>query len=166
VFQGFQSGLSQITWNGVPIDAPGTAGVRTIRITNIRANACISGAGGTFLPTQLFEQIGVNGGETIIINNPVQTVASVQPGLIGAIPIPADYQQCTSVNAGLLGGFGGLTEDPIAVNATEGFAYSFKPRSYDQIVNRPTEGPGTPSLQNVPGFTYRTESGFLPDPAI
>ena len=168
VFQGYQSGISQITWNGVPIDAPGTAGVRTIRITNIRANACISGAGGTFLPTQLFEQIGVNGGETVVINNPVQTVASVQQGLIGAIPIPADYQQCTSVNATDIGGFGGVAADPILVNAQEGFAYSFKPQSYVQIVNGlagTPSGPGMPSLQNVPGFTYGTESGLIVDDA-
>jgi len=167
VFQGFQSGISQITWNGVPIDAPGTAGVRTIRITNIRANACISGAGGTFLPTQLFEQIAVNGGETIILNNPVQSVASVQQGLITSIPNPADYQQCTSINPDLLGGFGPEEADPIDVQAQEGFAYSFKPRTYDQIIDMPNmEPPTSPSLQNIPGFTYRTESGFVPDPAI
>jgi len=166
VFQGFQSGISAVSWNGVPIDAPGTAGTRTIRITNIRANACISGAGGTFLPTQLFEQIGVNGGETIILNNPVQVVASVQQGLITTVPIPADYQQCNSVNASLLGASGGVVAPPIDVIAQEGFAYSFKPRTYDQIVNRNMEPPTTPSLQNVPGFTYRTESGLVPDPDI
>jgi hypothetical protein len=165
VFQGFQTGISAVTWNGVPIDAPGTAGTRTIRVTNIRGNACISGAGGTFLPTQLFEQIAVNGGETIIINNPVQVVASVQQGLIPGVPMPASFQQCNSVNAAVLTG-GEPDTSPINVTGQEGFAYSFKPRSYDQILNANMQGPGTPSLQNVPGFTYRTESGFVVDPAI
>ena len=82
VFQGFQSNASTIAWQGVPIDAPGTAGTRVIRITNIRANACLLGVSSTFIPTQIIAQIGVNGGATITINNPSQVVALAERGMI------------------------------------------------------------------------------------
>ncbi|HTR35053.1 MAG TPA: hypothetical protein VMH80_04080 [Bryobacteraceae bacterium] len=169
VFQGIQTSPTQITWTGVPIDAPGTAGVRTIRITNIRTNATQAAVGSSFLPTQLFAQVAVNGGETLIINNPVQVVASVQPGLLSppSVVTAADYQQCTSVNTYLLGASGGVTADPIDVSATEGFPASFKPRNYDQVLNGPNmEPPSSPILQNVPGFPYYTESGLVVNPDI
>ena len=166
IFQGFQSGVQAVSWNGVPIDAPGTAGTRVIRITNIRANACMLGVSSTLVPTEIFELIGVNGSQQITINNPNQIVALVQPGLVSTVGTPGDYQQCTSVNSDELGGSGGIFPDDIDVAATEGFAYSFKPRSYDQIINQNMEGPGSPSLQDVPGFAYHTESGFRPDASI
>jgi hypothetical protein len=40
IFQGTPGpGPNTVTWNGMPIDAPGTAGFHIYRITNIRANA-------------------------------------------------------------------------------------------------------------------------------
>src|SRR5579864_7107447 len=43
IFVAHQTGAAQVSWEGVPIDAPGTAGARIIRLTNVRANACQSG---------------------------------------------------------------------------------------------------------------------------
>jgi hypothetical protein len=60
------------------------------------------------------------------------------------------------------------TDSGIAVSATEGFAYSFKPQSYEQIYDVAVlgqtsyVGPGSPVFQDVPGFAYDTESGFTP----
>ena len=170
VFQGFQSNASTLAWQGVPIDAPGTAGTRILRITNIRANACLLGVSSTFIPTQIIAQIGVNGGATITINNPSQVVALAERGMIISNGT-STYTQCVNVNDFLINGGPG---DPVAVgpspginsvSATEGFGYSFKPRNYTQItagLMGAPEGDSTPDVQNIPGFTYRTESGFIP----
>jgi len=63
------------------------------------------------------------------------------------------------------------TDNGISVSVEEGFAYSFKPQSYAQITAALTtatyEGPGTPSHQDIPGFAYHSESGFIPEnPAL
>ena len=174
VFQGFQSGNSSITWNGVPIDAPGTAGTRVIRITNIRANACLLGTGvSTFVPVQIFELIGINGSQTLTINNPQQIVAESELGLVSSVALPGalTYAQCNSVNTYLLSPPGTVTTDTgISVSATEGFAAAFKEQNYSQVLSARAgtySAPGTtPGLQNVPAFSYNTESGFIPSPTI
>jgi hypothetical protein len=172
IFQGFSGpNPSTLAWQGVPIDAPGTAGTRVIRITNVRANACLLGVSSTFVPTQIVELIGVNGGETITINNPSQIVALAEQGLIAGNGT-SQFTQCVDVNDFLVNGGSGSpipvgAGGPVAsISATEGFGYSFKPRNYNQIAsglmgvtNDPDSDVG---LQNIPGFTYRTESGFIP----
>jgi len=180
IFQGVQANTSTLSWQGVPIDAPGTAGIRTIRITNIRANACLLGVSSTFIPTQITAIIGVNGGATIIINNPSQVVGQAQQGLLTKLSTDS-YVQCDDLNPFLIEsmsgspvtiGNGGVGAPTAAV--TEGFAYSFKPRNYNQILSGlglvGTAGTADPDsdigLQNIPGFTYRTESGFIPGTSV
>ena len=84
IFQGVQNGVNAIAWTGVPIDAPGTAGTRMIRITNIRANAFQLGVSSTLVPTQISMIIGVNGSQTISILQPGggNVVGQVTPGLL------------------------------------------------------------------------------------
>jgi len=172
VFQGYQSNVNTIAWQGIPIDAPGTAGTRVVRITNIRANASLLGVSSTFIPTQIIELIGVNGGATITINNPSQIVALAEQGLL-ATNLTGSYTQCVDLNTVLLGTGSGSTS-PIGgggatVSATEGFGYSFKPSNYTQILSGMTGvyiSDAAPGLQNIPGFTYRTEAGFVPGAAI
>ena len=170
VFQGYSGpNPSTLAWQGVPIDAPGTAGTRVIRITNVRANACLLGVSSTFIPTQIIELIGVNGGETITINNPSQIVALAEQGLIAANG-SSSYTQCVDVNDFLINNGSGspvyVGAGPTSISATEGFGYSFKPRNYNQIAQGLLGNTGDPNtdvgLQNIPGFTYRTESGFIP----
>jgi hypothetical protein len=177
VFQGVQTGLNTITWQGVPIDAPGTSGTRTIRITNIRGNANLLGVSSTFIPTQITELIGVSGSQQILINNPSQTVAEAVPGLT-ASSLTSSYTQCNDVNGYLLGvgsgsptpiGYVPGTSGPVyTVTATEGFGAAFKARNYNQIEAGNATPPNTSDpdtdigLQNVPGFPYNTESGFIP----
>ena len=154
VFQGAQNGPSQVVWLGVPIDAPGSAGTRVIRITNIRANACQLGVSSTLIPTAITMFIAVNGSQQVTINQPQQTVAFIQPGLI-ATSQTANFFQCPSINGS------------IAVTATEGFASSFKVRNYAQLftTGATTAPNGLPSttvgLQNVLGYPYNTESGYV-----
>jgi len=167
IFQGFQNGVNSIAWLGVPIDSPGTnaAGqlnTRVIRITNIRANACLLGVSSTLIPTQIVMFISVNGSQQVTINNPQQTVAFIQPGLVTGNGT-GSYVQCNNLNAAFItagGTTSGATGGPVYLTATEGFASSFKVRSYDQVLH-PGNSDSTPSLQNVPGFPYNTESGFV-----
>src|ERR1700733_4057910 len=176
IFQGVQNGVNAISWTGVPIDAPGTAGTRVIRITNIRANAFQLGVSSTLIPTQISEIVAVNGSQTISILQPANgnLVGQVTPGLlqppsvsVGGFPGPAGYSQCNDVNTYLLTPPGlTVTDSGISVSVTEGFAYSFKPQSYGQITAALTlasyEAPGNPTFQDIPGFAYRSEGGFTP----
>src|SRR5436305_5512845 len=160
MFQGQQVGANSLAWLGLPIDAPGTNAQRTIRITNVRANACQLGTSSTLIPTQIVMFISVNGSQQVTINNPQQTVGFIQPGLIiGAAT--RTLLQCNSVNNTLVGSSSNTTTiGPGAITATEGFASSFKARGYATPTST-TIGQATPTLQNVPGFPYNTESGFV-----
>jgi hypothetical protein len=168
VFQGFQNGVNSVAWLGVPIDAPGTnaasqLNTRVIRITNIRANACLLGVSSTLIPTQIVMYISVNGSQQVTINNPQQTVAFIQPGLVVGNKT-GTFLQCNNLNAATItagGTTSGITTSTgTYVTATEGFASSFKVRSYAQVIA--PGGPDSPaSLQNVPGYAYNTESGFV-----
>jgi hypothetical protein len=181
VFQGFQSGANSIAWSGVPIDAPGTAGTRIIRITNIRANASLLAPGASSLtPVTISESIFVNGYQIIALNQPSNgnVVGNIEQGLVGSVgspySAPASYQQCNSVNTYLNPAPPApsiATDTGILVNATEGFPYSFKPQNYEQFVYAAEEGyyegPGYPTdfpfVQDVLNFPYNSESGFTPD---
>jgi len=170
VFQGQQNGANQVVWLGVPIDAPATAGTRVIRITNIRANACQLGVSSTLIPTQIVMFIAVNGSQQVTINQPQQTVAFIQPGLV-ATNGSKNYVQCININANPLlstsssvpNGQGGS----VTVSATEGFASSFKVRNYAQLFTGATSNapngaaPSVVGYQNVLGFPYNTESGYI-----
>jgi hypothetical protein len=167
VFQGMQNGPSQVVWLGVPIDAPATAGTRVIRITNVRANACQLGVSSTLIPTQIVMFIAVNGSQQVTINQPQQTVAFIQPGLI-ATNKTATFVQCVNINGTLLSSTAaGGQVGSIAVTATEGFASSFKVRNYAQLFTGATSNapnglpPSAVGFQNVLGFPYNTESGFV-----
>jgi hypothetical protein len=162
VFQGIANGgPNQINWQGVPIDAPGTAGTRILRITNIRANASQLSPGSSLVPTTITELIGINGGETIIIDQPLQTVALIEKGLIGTASTSVLYAQCNNLNAFLLNGTGGLgtAASPVSftLTATEGFGAAFKRAVFSESVNS-TNTAG----QNVLGASYNTESGYIP----
>ena len=157
VFSGTWASIapSQVVFLGVPIDAPGTAGTRVIRITNIRANAFQLGVSSTLIPTQITMYIAVNGSQQVTINNPTQTVAFIQLGLVVG-GSNASFLQCADNNPGLLSGNGGSSD--FYVKVSEGFASSFKRRNIALTADGVTAPP--PVAQNVPGYPYNTESGF------
>jgi hypothetical protein len=154
VFQGSLAAANSISWLGVPIDAPGSTGVRIVRITNIRANANQLGVSSTLIPTQIVMFISVTGTSQVAINNPQQTVAYIQNGLtfslkaLSGLSVPANLQQCVSYNgAQATDNTSGTTAfGTFAVDFAENFATAFKFKG----------GPN----QNVPGTSYNTESGF------
>jgi hypothetical protein len=172
VFVAQAAAVNQVTWLGVPIDAPGTNFVRTIRITNVRANACQLGLSSTLIPTQIVMFVSINGSQFFTINNPQQTVAFIQQGLIvGGNNV--NITQCVNLNVGG-GGNGGnffgsaaAGSAEVAVNLREGFAASFKRRDVPALGQTSIGLNGVPEgVQNVPGFAYNTESGLQPQTAI
>jgi len=156
VFSGQQNSASSVVFLGVPIDAPGTAGQRVIRITNVRANAFQLGVSSTLIPTQITMYIAVNGSQQVTINNPTQTVAFIQIGLVVGSQT-ASFLQCNSNNTGLIGDSGSVASD-FYIQVKEGFASSFKRRNIALTADGVTQP--APLDQNVPGYPYNTESGF------
>jgi len=143
VFQGRRvltgSGLTtanSITWLGVPVDPPGTNGVRTIRITNVRADANFlgvsSGSGlSAFIPNQITEFISTSPPQALPLNNPQQTVAFTAQGLNFTVRsgAPATFLQCNSNNPGAGGGTNPVNSVTFLARFSEGFASSFKRRN-------------------------------------
>jgi len=168
IFVARPTAANQITWLGVPIDAPGTNAQRIIRITDVRANACQLGLSSTLIPTQVVAFISLNGSQQIVLNNPQQTVAFIQLGLIVAGQ-NTGLQQCNNLNVGG-GGVGGnffagsgVGIAVTNVNLREGFAASFKRHAVAAIgVTSIPPGNAAEGTQNVVGFPYNTEAGFDP----
>ena len=156
VWQGRQALDNSIAWYGVPIDAPGTAVTRVIRMTNIRANANLLGVSSTLVPTQIVAFVSASGATSVPINNPQQTVAWIQTGLTFTVRKfngdsgSVTLNQCNSSNKDLF-------TDPTKTDkycATgrlrfeEGFATAWK--------TMPTGD------QNIPGKIYSySEGGFM-----
>ena len=162
----------QVTWLGIPIDAPGTAGSRIIRMTNIRANACSTTVSNGLVPTAITAVLSFNGGQTIVLNQTgAQTLAFVQQGLVTS-STNANLVQCNNLNvgAGGIGGNfpGGKAGIPVfSVTLTEGYAASFKRKTaafLPATITDVNDGNNTTYAfpQNVPGFNYNSESGFEP----
>src|ERR1035438_6425204 len=154
VFLGQVSGTGTIIWNNVPIDPPGPNVNRTIRITNLRANASQLPLSTTLIPTAITATVS---DLSLNIVSPTQTVAFMLRGVI-ASETNASLSQCGSHNASLIGGTVTPAFD-FNLTASEGFASnSFKRRDYGLTA----DGPTAPQLfaQNVPGFPYNTENGF------
>jgi len=108
VFQGRIGALQNpnqynaVTFIGVPLDPPGTAVGRTLRITNIRANASQLGVSSTFTTQQILMNLAVNNGPVAgwNIGNPQQIVAYVNKGL-NPVPTfaPSSNLFYTGINA-------------------------------------------------------------------
>ena len=171
VFVGRQTGVNQVTFFGIPIDPPGTNGTRVIRITNIRANANQLGVSSTLVPTQITAYVSITGSTSVPINNPQQTVAFVQPGLVFARVGTPTFIQCFSQSAGTAANnstaFTGGQFNQFSTRFTEGFGSAWKVRNISEVL---AGGYVAADLnQNVPGAIYNTETGFLnsaTDPAV
>jgi hypothetical protein len=180
VYEARAFSVSAVEWDGVPIDPPGTTGVRLVRLTNVRANACQLGLSSTLIPTQIVGFIGITGGQFFTVNNPQQTLAYINQGLVVSGQ-NTQLQQCNNLNVGG-GGIGGnfFADSGVGiavtnVNIREGFAPSFKRQAYtpDTSIRGVGVAAGSPfsptgisfystASQNVPGLAYNTESGFQP----
>jgi len=115
VYQGRLVSPNSVVWLGVPVDPPGPTATRIIRITNVRANANQLGVSSTLNPTEVKMFLSATG---ITITNPLQTVATVQPGMIFSVPEASSEKDCVAPS-----GRSGL------LRYREGFASSFRRRS-------------------------------------
>jgi len=180
VFGGPASNPNSISFLGVPFDPPGTGTTRTLRFTNIRANANQDAIASTFLQQPIVAQVAINGNAPFGINVPSQgqTVAFVHQGLIASvIKTRLDFVQCNTENGKLAtgtaiapgsspfgtpaggGANGGGGTNPFSntptVRLAEGFASSWKVRNVSEILANGTFVGGTSYLYN----------GFLLNPA-
>ena len=161
------SNLGQVTWLGVPIDAPGTAGNRIIRMTNIRANACNAGLSGGLVPTQINGFVSFNGGQSVVVNQSQQVLAYVQAGLLVS-STHASLVQCVDVNTFGAGtnftGQGDVGASTFAVTLKEGYAASFKRKvaATTEVTDVNDTNNTAPTPQNIVGLSYNSESGFEP----
>jgi hypothetical protein len=178
-----------LSWTGVPLDAPGTVGIRTVRITNIRANANRIGVSSTLIPSQIRAFISITSTQAVSVTNPEQTVAFVSRGL-GDFTVEAGpgeespFFQCN----------GNSITNGVSFRArfTEGFSSAFKRLAQGGLTDAQVNGTGTainylagtpPTTgqprfisngnlwiggqpvvgpQDIPGQNTFTESGFIP----
>ena len=153
---------NQLVWLGIPYNAPGTSGQRTIRLVNVRGNANALGVSSTFIPTQINMYISVSGTAAPPLANPNQTVAFVQQGLSFAVEAgrsgstsPGPYFQCAAPPDWNLYATGVRGCVNLLLRFSENFGTAFRTNRFSGI------------NQNYPGRVYNTEALFygsnLPD---
>ncbi|MBZ5623571.1 MAG: hypothetical protein LAQ69_33335 [Acidobacteriia bacterium] len=153
---------NQVTFFGVPILPPVSAGTsRVFRITNVRANVSGLGSAGLAGTTQLVASISISGATSLPVNNPVQIAGFVQAGL------SVGYNSATGGNLSSGGtAFNQCntqtTSGVATLHFTENFGTAFKTR----VAPTAAFGSGQAGIfpnnfQNIPGFIYNSESGFI-----
>lgn len=176
IFQGRPDGPNSVVFPFVPFDPPGTNGVRTIRITNIRIDAT------RFDPAafpQITAVVTVEGQASVALQFNSTIVATVLNGM-GATTVTADkgFLQCIAEPEG--------HQQVEAFTVKEGFRSSWKPRNAIEYIqnyvgtadittwlasvtqftwNGTRINTLTDTKQNVPDVHYFTETGFYLDPA-
>ncbi len=165
-FQAVSTATNQVTFLGVPVLAPVSAGTATIyRITNIRANASALSTGAFPGTTPVLASVSVSGSTALPISNPVQTTGFVQSGLSTQLRTASNgtpgtissltFLQCQSVPSSGTSPVAGTT-----LRYTEGFASAFKTRVAATATTTGFTVPPVPN-QNVPATIYNSESGLL-----
>jgi len=160
VFAGVSSG-NQVTFYGIPIMPPASAGVaRIFRITNVRLNANALAGGGLAGTQSVMASVAISSNTSVLVNNPTPIVGFIQAGLStssglrntsntggGVAPV---FSQCNSASVSATAPNLGI------LRFTENFGTAFKTR-----VSPTTSSSGQAiAYQNVPGTIYNSESGF------
>jgi len=169
IYRGIKPAVStqnSIVWTGVTIVPPGSNRTRTIRITNIRANASSIGATSSGLPNQIIAFVSSFPQGTLPIDNPQQTVGYVQQGLLfdvrncansGGRASDVNGFQCISRNADR---YNTPTSGTLPSNSTTGatvMALRFREGFQTAFKRRLIEGQAT----SLPGQVFNAESGFV-----
>jgi hypothetical protein len=132
VYLGRQASETSVTWSGIPLVAPGPSGTRTLRITNLRANATTETIAGPW------------------------SVGDVNATISGSIPIGGPTLRVGFATYGLY--FSAAYTSPSAATLT--FAGDFPLFHARTAYNE--AGPFVLTRQDVPGTYYGTESQFMP----
>ena len=155
VFLGVPSG-NIMTFNGVPILAPGASGVRIFRITGIRVNAAGIApppAGG---PITVAAFLSVSGSTALPLISPNLSVGTVNASLTTQVQGNLNtFAQCQSTTADATGG--GQIAGVLSYQGN--FLNAFRTRTASGVAG-PLDNGFT--AQNVPGtLYYGSESGFI-----
>ena len=162
---------NSLSWLSIPLDPPGVGGLRTIRITNVRANAFLmSGYSGN----QIIANLTVNGGQQVTISQPDVLLSFAQPGLRSSFATVANLSLCSPANPSIAADpsqpldTGGQNGVQFSARLSEGFANAFVAKNDAQkIADAPSSGVFPAAAypvdvnQNIPGFVYNTETGFF-----
>jgi hypothetical protein len=132
VYQALRISDDEIEWRGVWLAAPGSAGFKIIRLTDVRGNAQAAGDFGT-----LFATVNIVSPTSVPVNNPVLRVMDTRPGMTFSVE-DESFKNCETPS------------HEITLKFKEGFASSFKPKGNAALNNR------------VTGGAYLNESGFSP----
>jgi hypothetical protein len=132
VYRATQSSQNSVTWTGVPFVAPGTTGVRILRIVNLRANAATVPILGPEGLNPIVASVSTN----LPVTSPTVYVGFSSPGLT----FSSSFASASTVN----------------LNFQENFASAFQPRILTSV------GPFSYSRQDLPGEVYYSESQFTP----
>jgi uncharacterized protein (TIGR03437 family) len=165
VFQGELLQTNAISFQGVPIDAPGPGVQRIVRVTNLRVDMTqlplTPAPPAPVLSVQLFPSTGI----AVAIANASQSSGAAQPALVFSVRTANDTPAQTllpvlAITPAMLPAVTSTTSqfaEIFHVKFTEGFAGSFRRR------NTGTSGfnPLYLADQDVPGVDYSTESGFF-----
>lgn len=133
VFQAIKATDNSVVWLGVPVNPPGTSGNRTLRLTNIRANASQAYIQNTLVPSSVIMYITISGTGALPLNNNFLNVGYIVKGMTFSAG-GGTYNQCEP------------GDYKWTLKFSENFGTAFRIR-------------GT-SSQNVPGVIYNTESMF------
>jgi len=160
VFAGVSSG-NQVTFYGIPIMPPASAGVaRIFRITNVRLNANALAGGGLPGTQSVQASIAISSNSSVLVNSPTPIVGFIQPGLSSSTSLrntsntgsgsAPNFAQCSNASVG-------TTPNLAILRFVENFGTAFKTRVSPTAT---TSGQAT-TAQNVPGTIYNSESGFV-----
>jgi len=174
VYQARLDNASELVFPSVPMDPPGTNGIRTFRITNVRIDATKIDPAST---TGAVAFVTIEGTASVSLQNTTVPVAFTQAGM-GKTVVTADssFLQCVA-NADNNG-------HKELIRITEGFRSAWKPKNVEQYYDNSVAGPtnwttaatrftynssATPppttysadASQNLPDYHYFTESGFM-----
>ncbi len=140
----------------IPLDAPGTSGTRTLRLTNLRADPFPFGVSSTLTPTQILAFVETQGSQPVILENPEVVLTTILPGILTSVVPSKPIKQCDPHNAVLLGGSGKAAFD-FSVQVEENFSSAFQIRNYGTVL-----GPTSPLVeQKCPLCVLHRDGLFL-----
>lgn len=162
VYQGIVNGNS-VTFFGVPVLAPTTAGSRVFRITNVRVNAVPLSGGSASGGTPVQAYVSTSPASALSISNSTPNVGFVSASLTATADSIGTLNQCTSVTRTAIS----------TLSFKEGFGTAFKTRlnptsntAYNAQTGLVSNGtyPGTAvnaTSQSTPNAIVNSESNFV-----
>jgi hypothetical protein len=149
VFQGLRISNTEIEWQGLTLAAVGSNGVfKTIRLTNIRANA--QGLGND---VPVVATINITAPTSVPITNNSLVVANTRTGLTFSVE-DLSLKTCLDPDS--------QESDTFRLRFREGFGTAFRPYAND--LDGIPAGEPTAVPHNIPGGGYADEQGFQPTP--